>query len=381
MPVTRRKFISTASTSSLAVLSGSSGTAETAKRITKAQSTGKLLKIGVLTCHPSHHHMPNAWAQMINCKPHKNGFIHTRMTGMVLSHMWDNDPQRVRTFCEEFGTKPVKRYDGMIDRVDGVIISDIRNGDYFPELSEPYLKAGIPVLFNRPFTTSVGRAKKIIEMSKKYGTPFITISSYEYVKEVHAMRRKIEEWGPGIKAVTAFNFSREITHDVHGLWLMMAMIGVGIESVSVARSVSSVFESGVDAWTIKFRKRGDNPPFYATLHNTSDHDSNAWVKVILDRGTFEQNLWYLKSGEGEQHSQQRYEHYLTPPMLEFQRIIERGTMSQSYEHILEKTTVFLAGLKSHLELGGRVVKLAELEDDFTVRADPKPVTYPDGFFG
>ena len=103
--------------------------------------------------------------------------------------------------------------------------------------------------------------------------------------------------------------------------------------------------------------------------------------MVLDKGTFEQNLRYLISGEGEQASRQRYEHYLTPPMLEFQRIIEQGTMSQSYDHILEKTAVFLAGLKSHLKLDGRVVKLAELEDDFTVQSDPKPVTYPDGFFG
>ena len=57
--------------------------------------------------------MPNAWAPMINRTPHVDGFIHTRMTGMVFTHMWDHDPERVRTFCEEFGTKPVKNYDDM----------------------------------------------------------------------------------------------------------------------------------------------------------------------------------------------------------------------------------------------------------------------------
>jgi hypothetical protein len=154
------------------------------------------------------------------------------------------------------------------------------------------------------------------------------------------------------------------------------MMGVGIESVSVSRDVKSVYERGSDTWTIKFKARGDSPPFYATLHNSSDHDSNAWVKVILEKGTFEQSLWYLGGGP-----EQRYQYYFLPPLLDFQRMIERGTMPQSHNHIFEKSAVFLAGFKSHLERNGGTVNLAELEDDFRVPSDRDTITYPDGFFG
>ena len=376
MTVTRRTFFGTAAAASAAALAG--GTSHAAENTASGRgSSGRLLKIGVVTCHPTHHHMPNIWGPLINCIPMRGGsFTPTRMTGMLLTHMWDLDPKRVETFCAQFGTEPVKRFDDMVDKVDGVIIADVRNSDHFPELSEPYFQAGVPILYNRPFTSSVGRVKRIIDMSKKHGTPFMTASGWEYCKEVYAMRRKVEEWGPGIRGVSAFNSSYEVTHDVHGVWIICAAVGVGIESVSVTRKVRSIYERSSDSWSIQYKARGDNPPFYATLNNTTDHDSNSWVKIILEKGTFEQSLWYL-GGDAEQ----RYQYYFLPPLLEFQRMIERGTMPQSHEHVLEKTAVFIAGFKSHLEYGGGPVKLSELEDDYRVPSDPNAVEYPDGFFG
>lgn len=376
MPYTRRTFIGTAAGASAAVLIGN--TAETNANLGKIRPNtqkGKLLRIGVVTCHPTRHHIPNVWGQLINCIPFDDGLIPTRMTGMLLTHMWDNDPKRVETFCAKFGTEPVKGYNDMIDKVDGVIISDMRAADYFPELSEPYFKAGIPVLFNRPFTTSVGRTKRIVEMSKKYGTPFMVVSGWENCKEVYAMIRKVDEWGPAIKGITAYNVATEISHDVHGVWLIFAMVGVGVESVSMSRTIKSIYKDGIDTWTIKFKPRENSPSFYATLLNTVDRDSNAWVKVILEKGTFEQNLWQL-GGSVEQ----RYAHYFLQPLLEYQRMIERGNMPQSHEHILEKTATYLAGFKSHLERNGQEVKLSDLEDDFTVQSDEFPLTYPTGFF-
>ena len=369
MGLSRRSFFGAVTTAAAAAGAGTASTANAA-----AGNKGKLLRIGVVTCHPAHHHIPNIWGPLIQGVHLSNGVKLTRMTGMEMTHIWDYDPVRVESFCAQFGTEPVKRYDDMTDKVDGVIISDMRNADYFPELAEPYLKAGVPILFNRPFTSSVGRAKRIVEASKKYGTPIMTASGWEYANQVYAMRRKLKEWGPEIRAVTAFNSSAEITHDVHGVWIIAAMLGSGIESVSVIRGEKSVYEYGTDTWTIKYGAREGCPPFYATLHNTSDHDSNCWVKVVTPKGTFEQSLWYLGDTEI------RYQHYFLPPLLEFQRMIERGTMPQPHDVVLEKTAAFLAGFKSHLEYGGLAVKLSDLEDDFTVRSDADTIPYPAGYF-
>ncbi|MFC1508861.1 Gfo/Idh/MocA family oxidoreductase [Candidatus Omnitrophota bacterium] len=376
MPLSRRSFFGSVSGAAAGLTAESTKKAAAQGRTVKPGAGIKPIRIGVVTCHPTHHHMPNVWGRIIQCLPMRSGFPNTRMTGMLLTHMWDNNKDRVDSFCDMFGTQPVQKYDDMVDKVDGVIISDMRNSSYFPELAEPYLKAGVPILFNRPFTSSVGRVKRIIASSKKHGTPLMTASGWEYCKEVYAMKRKVEEWGPGIKGVAALNSSAEVTHDVHGVWIICAAVGVGIESVSVSRHLKSIYEHGSDTWSIQYIARGDNPPFYATLHNTQDHDSNSWVKIILDKGTFEQCLWYL-GGNGEP----RVQYYFLPPLLEFQRMIERGEMPQSHEHVLEKTAVFIAGFKSHLDYGGKPVKLSELEDDYTVESDKEPITYPDGFFG
>ena len=103
---------------------------------------------------------------------------------------------------------------------------------------------------------------------------------------------------------------------------------------------------------------------------------SASFKVILDKGAFEQNLQDIIVGS----ETRRFQFYFIPPLLEFQGVIEGRGMPQTHEHILEKTAVFLAGFKSLYRLDGRPALLSELEDDFTVRSDPDPITYPDGMF-
>jgi predicted dehydrogenase len=377
MSVTRRGFFGATAAVSTALTAGTAAAQDGKPQGRRALSGSRLLRIGVLTCHPAYHHMQNIWGPLITCTP-LGGFTPTRMTGLELTHIWAFDPKRVESYCQQFGTRPVSRYDGMVKLVDGVMLTDVRYMDDFPRLAEPYLKAGVPVLFNRPFVSHQGNAKKIVEMSRKYGTPFIAVSSWEYCREVSGMHRKVREWGADtIRAVSAYNSSTEINHDLHGVWLILAMIGGGVESVSVTRNIKSIHETGADAWTIEFKPRGKNPAFYATLHNTIDRETNAWVKVIFDKGEFEQSLWHTAGGDNEE----RYQNYFIPPLLEFQRMIERGTMPQTHEEVLEKTAVFLAGFKSLLKLEGKPALLSELEDDFTVQSDQNPLKLPEGFFG
>lgn len=378
----KRRHILQSGTTLSAVLGLS---AQKAAAASTPKSRGKLLRIGVLTCHPRYHHMTNIYGPLINCVAMPNGYVPTRMTGMELTHIWDRDKGMVDRFCAAFGTEPVDGYDGMVGKVDGVMVTDMRNSDYLPRLVEPYLKAGLPVFINRPFASSMGRAKAVVDMARKYGTPVVSPSAWEFCKEVYAMQRMIEEWGPEIRGVSAFNGSSEIAHDVHGVWVVLAMVGGGVESVALARRGGSVFgdpsklpeyRDGADTWTIRFKPRGESPGFFCSLHNSLDHDSNAWVKVILERGTFEQSLWNLIGGAAGP----RFQFYFIPGLLEFQRVIEGQDMTQTYDHLLEKTATFLAGFKSLYKLDGKPAMLAELEDDFTVHSDPDPIIYPDDMF-
>jgi predicted dehydrogenase len=373
MPLLRRKFLGAASAVTAGILAGNNQSAYAQTSGQSNRTPGKLLRIGVLTCHPTHHHMPNIYGPIIQCVAHGN-YIPTRMTGMILTHIWDHDPKRVESYCEEFGTKPVKRYKDMVGEVDGIMLTDLRAADYYHVLAEPYLKAGIPVFFNRCFTPRVKRAKAIVELSKKYGTPILVPSEWEYTEPLYTLRDKVKQFGPKIRGVTGYNWSVEITHDVHGLWLLLAAVGGGVESVSVNRSVKSIFDQGTDTWAIKFKPREGNDSFYATLHNTSNFGTNASLRINFDTMAIEENIW------GSGNPGIVFQFLFVPPLLAFQRIIEGQGMEQSHEHIVEKTAAFIAGFKSHLELGGQPALLSELDDDYCVYCDPNPTTYPDGTF-
>ncbi len=373
MSTNRRTFISTASAATAGIIAGNNQTAYAQTSGKGKRDPGKLLRIGVLTCHPTHHHMPNIYGPIIQCVE-QGKYVPTRMTGMILTHIWDHDPKRVESYCERFGTKPVKRYKDMVGKVDGLMLTDLRPADYYHILAEPYLNAGIPVFFNRCFTPRVNRAKAVVELSKKYGTPILVPSEFEYTEALYTLREKIKEFGPKIKGVTGYNWSIEITHDVHGLWLLLAAVGGGIESVTVNRSVKSIFDKGNDTWTIKFKPREDNESFYATLHNTSNFGTNASVRINFEKMSFEENIW------GSGNTGTVWQFMMVPPLLAFQRIIEGRDMEQSHEHIIEKTAAFIAGFKSHLELGGQPALLSELDDDYCVYCDPNPTTYPDATF-
>ena len=147
-----------------------------------------------------------------------------------------------------------------------------------------------------------------------------------------------------------------------------------VESVSAQVVGEDIYRTTSTTWTLRFSERGDDPPFFACLVNAIDIESNAWIKIITGKGTLETSLLRLDSYE-----MRRYEYFNTP-LIEFQKMVERWEMPQTYEHILEKTAVFLAGVKSHRERNGGKVLIDELEDDFYVQADKGVEEYPVDMF-
>ncbi len=108
----------------------------------------KLLKIGCVSGLWSH--MSASWWRYFN--PPKE---HARMTGMRISHVWCIDPEGGARLAKRYDAELVDTYDGMVDKVDGIFIDDYMVAPFMPDLSMPYLEAGIPCYFDRP---KIGRA-------------------------------------------------------------------------------------------------------------------------------------------------------------------------------------------------------------------------------
>ena len=380
MPDTRRNFIKNipyAVGGAVVAGAGSAGAKERFKPFGKRKSPTdeRLIKIGAITC-SQRHHLPHIWGYLFNPITYSD-FTWSRTTGMVMTHVWDINTKRSKMLQDEYGTKPVKNYDDMVDKVDGILVSSLESIDYFPELIEPYLKAGMPVFVNRPFASSMGDAMRMVEMSKRYNTPIMSGSSLEYVNEVYVMKRLLREAeNPIISGINAHNSSTDYTnHAIHGIWMVMEMFGGGIEYVSAHLSNGTPFSHHNLTILMKYKARGEKqPPFFACVQNCPNPITALYAEAITNKGNFRQEVWCA-------HDHYPYRYFIFVPMLlMFQRMIEFREMPQTHEFILEKTAVFIAGYKSFLEKGGAPVCLDEIEDDWRADCDLVPETYPEGFF-
>ena len=85
----------------------------------KRTGPNDLIKIGALSCGDGTH-TRGLWAPLIN------GVGKTRTTGMVITHCWDVLEDQKEEFAKNFGCTPVKHFDDMLGKVDGIL-----NGDYY----------------------------------------------------------------------------------------------------------------------------------------------------------------------------------------------------------------------------------------------------------
>jgi len=320
----------------------------------------ELLKVGALTCHPSHSHITNIWGPLIN--PIDGGI---RKTGMIMTHVWDIDDEQSGSFAQRFGEQAVKNYEDMVGKVDGIIMSDFEAVPVFKHLAKPYLEASIPIFLNRPFAFNLNDAKEIIDMAKQYETPIMCGSSFEYVKEVEIIRNKVKSVGEITGYLVDNSMSDYATHGVHGLYFAYACIGGGVNRVSY---LTPDWKNPNGVVILEHEGRDGGKPFYGCVQEVSGAGTNAWIKVY-SRGFFEQFVWWEGSGWDR-------DIFLWLPMvLKMQEMFETRKMPEPYENIYEKTQIFLAGFKSHVECNGAPVALSDIGD--WTAPTPQPGRYSD----
>lgn len=75
----------------------------------------------------------------------------------------------------------------LVDHVDAVIICN-RDGGLHRPAAEPFLRAGIPVLVDKPLTASVEDARALLDLSQETGTRLFSASALRFVPEMAALR-------------------------------------------------------------------------------------------------------------------------------------------------------------------------------------------------
>jgi len=374
----RRSFLMKSALAGSAVTMAGAASAQS-KTTGPSASTVKLLKVGILTTTGGH--IKSIWGPLINPVGGK-----TRVTGMVMTHAWDNDSKNLDEFCEKYGAEKVEKYDGMIGKVDAVIMADFQSLHWNHDLVRPYLEAGVPIFINRPFASSLKNARDMIETARRYNTPIMCASSLEYVQAVDSVKKQLSELGELTGYVADNAMSDYATHGVHGIYFAHACVGGGVKTVSY-QAEDWTRPNGV--MTFRYAGRDGGADFWGVLQQAY-RSGSAWIKVCGRGNTqradghkndvsFERQMDWPREGRGPVTDSAIW----LPMIHAMQRMFETKEMPESYESIFEKTQLFIGGFYSLLEKGGAPVALDDIPLDWECPRDKAPMNparFPKGYF-
>ncbi len=363
---TRRTFFKsmTAGGAFLAAASKSHAKRNAFKR--SSPSSNEMIEVGIITC-GSYTHIQGSWGIFLNPPKEKHrGEMWPKATGMVMTMVWDPDPEVAKSFAEKFDVKVAKNYYDMVDKVDAVIFSGFHECGWWPQLTKPYLEAGLPCLINRPFALSIREAKEMIERSKKYNAPIYVPSAFETRLETTQLRRdlvRLLEDGANIVGGFSHQTTREYpAHGVHGIYGMYSILEPKVKAVNLQTDKWWEFKSAFMTWRCEQEDFND----YYVGFNMGTKSTLAWRKILTTKGTIQDDI----NGGGDITTRFMTHNY--PNMFQFEKMIETGEMPQTHDYIMGKTIAFLTGFYSHCEKNGLMVNCADLPEDWRA-----PEVHPD----
>lgn len=338
------------------------------------------IKVGVLSVEEQTSHIDYLWGVLINPIDQ-----YTRATNMIMTHVYDKDRAIAEGFARRFSVPNiVDSYDGMVGKVDAVIMSGYKSSYWTYSLVRPYLESGIPALIDRPGAYSVTGMKKLLSAAGQYNCPIMVTDSHEHVEAVNILKAEIERIGP-LSAVTAdnpmVNMKDFPMHGIHGWYLLHNILGGDVRRVGVQ---APNWENPTAMMTLEYNPQPGGETFYVALHQHV-YPHRSWVKVYGKKGCYSQEIireprYIRNSDRGVSPVWRDLEyHFFLPGLLVFQKMVETRQMPQTHEEILRKTRIFLAGYKSFIDHKGDPLSIELLPDAWTA-PNPHPGYYPDRYF-
>ncbi len=345
----RRSFLKTAALGTAAAAASQTARAAVSK-------PGTPLRIGVMGVTDSF--ISYSWSDIMEgTMPGNNpraGSFGTSLLNMDITQVWDKDFAAAQKYAERLGATAVKNYDDMVGKVDGVIFGGMNEVPWYPQLAEPYLKAGTPLYLSRPFAYNMKAIDRIIEMAKATNTPILATAKYEHYNEIPALRSKIGDIAV-VNMVHATGNSRDFPMHFHIMFMMLQILGMDVEEVSLV--TDGLARNKYSQVTLLYPGNEKQPPFLCTINGIGNDKDQFTVTVFGDKYNVETNM--IRSPNWRDSLLFRY----APQVIEMQRTFE-GNLFEPYENIRKKTAVWLAAYYSHAERGGAPVKVSEVPYDW-----------------
>jgi len=202
-----------------------------------------LLRIGIVGGAGAWH--ARAFSEMFNGFDEKVAVEHNfplyeaKVESARVTHIWDSDMEQARLLagiCKI--DKVTSDMEELIEEVDGVIVADDRTMKH-QKRAVPFLEAGMPTMIDKPLSSDIDEADRLIELARKHKAPIMSCSALRYAREVEEFKRKREEIGQ-ILTGNSICSGDLVYYGIHALEQLYVVIGPGI------RCVQNVGDAGKD---------------------------------------------------------------------------------------------------------------------------------------
>ncbi len=200
-----------------------------------------MIRIGLVDLDTSH---PHAFTQILRTLP-----------GVEVHALWDGHdvwPEGYdRTFARDHGIPLVcDRLEDMPAHVDAAMIHGT-NWDTHVRKAEIFLRAGKPVLVDKPVVGSVKDCDRLLDLQEKYGVLVFGGSSLRYAREVTALKEAVGSRN-ALSSVVASGPGDYFSYGVHTTDMLQGFLGSGIRSVKPVATgksplLAATFEDGMVA--------------------------------------------------------------------------------------------------------------------------------------
>lgn len=257
-----------------------------------------MIRIGIVGTENSH---AMAFAKYFNLPDEKTGEVpydEIRVTAVLGSE------KSVNAIRENVGEVTVcQTAQEMSDLVDAVMIVNQRGSEHYDN-AMPFVKKGMPLFVDKPFTSDMSQAEKLYAQIKKYGCKVMGGSGLKYASgllEAAELVKKLRADGSlvnaGMNFITVMDseFDGNFFYAPHLVEMCMAVFGQDMKSVQAVRQGGSMMvlaEYENDSVALHFNR--DGLKYATTLYTTKEYyciDSGIDIFRIYDTYAHEAGLF------------------------------------------------------------------------------------------
>jgi predicted dehydrogenase len=173
-----------------------------------------MFKFGIIGTENTH---ALAFAQIINLPDPATGNF--RFPGYKVTGVYGPDPDSAKRVLEEGGAEFIAKDPGDFSgKVDGMFITS-RKGSLHAGYALPFIKSGIPVFVDKPFTVDVQEAENLITEAKKSGCPLTGGSGLPLTNDVQTIKEIFKKYtGSGDFISASLNFTADPDSEYDGFF-------------------------------------------------------------------------------------------------------------------------------------------------------------------